>query len=101
MTRNRFPPGNVRVRRAGLWAGPAGVRMEQRDTATNWLRHITIVGFAQSPGLSNAKASFCAAFDLCDCRHSKWRRAPKPSISGSGLVRYHDLKRRSGCRRHQ
>ncbi|MFA6835328.1 MAG: hypothetical protein WCR04_02850 [Fibrobacteraceae bacterium] len=50
------------------------------------------MGFAQSPGLSNAKASFAAVFGFCNSRLSKWRRTPKPSISGSELVRYQDLR---------
>ncbi|MCK9182244.1 MAG: hypothetical protein M0P13_05120 [Fibrobacteraceae bacterium] len=40
----------------------------------------------------NVKASFAAVFGFCNSRLSKWRRTLKPSISGSELVRYHDLR---------
>ncbi|MFA6836141.1 MAG: hypothetical protein WCR04_07025, partial [Fibrobacteraceae bacterium] len=41
--------------------------------------------------LNKVKASSAAVFGFCNSRLSKWRRALKPSISGSELVRYHDL----------
>jgi hypothetical protein len=81
MTRSRFPPGNIRLRRADLRVGPAGVRMEQRDTATNRLRYFAIVNFVLLLRLNSAKASFAVVFGFCNSRHSKWQRAFKPSIA--------------------
>ncbi len=59
--------------------------MEQRDTATNRLRHFAIVNFVLLLSLNNAKASFAIVLGFCNSRVSKWRRAFKPSIAIANL----------------
>jgi len=59
--------------------------MEQRDTATNRLRHFAIVNFVLLLSLNNVKASFAVVLGFCNSRHSKWRRAFKPSIAIANL----------------
>ncbi|OIP53706.1 MAG: hypothetical protein AUK31_01200 [Fibrobacteres bacterium CG2_30_45_31] len=54
--------------------------MEQCDTATNRLRYFAIVNFVLLLSLNSGKASFAVVLGFCNSRHSKWRRAFKPSI---------------------
>ena len=70
---------------AKLICSPAGVRMEQCDTATNRLRYFAIVNFVLLLSLNSGKASFAVVLGFCNSRHSKWRRAFKPSIAIANL----------------
>jgi len=81
LPQNSVPSGNIRLCRVDPRVSLAGVRMEQRDTATNRLRYFAIVNFVLLLNLNSAKKSFAVVLDFCNSRLSKWRRAFKPSIA--------------------